>query len=58
MVEIISIMCGIILVPLGIADFIVTHQLKKLEKIDRKLQLMEKYDLSDEDLTMDVRGRR
>lgn len=40
------------LTPLVIADIINTRALKEMEKLDRKYQLMEKYHLSEESLTM------
>lgn len=55
MIEIISAMCAVFLGPLAVVSIITDIQIKRLEKEERKLNKMEKYGLSEEDLTMNVK---
>lgn len=55
MIGLISAMCGIFLGPLAVAYIITDRQIREFEKEEKRLRKMEKYGISEEDLTMNVK---
>lgn len=58
MIGIVSTMCGVFLGPLAVEYIITSHQIKELEKEEKRLRKMERLGISDDNLRMPARNSK